>query len=129
MNYLSENAVFGKVVAYMYTIEFQKRGLPHAHILLLLDQSHKPRMPDDVNMIVSAEIPDRHQYPELYETVSNCMVHDPCGPLATNSSCMKNGKCSKKFPRDYNDVTILGPDSYPKYRRRDDSAFIIKGNN
>ena len=27
---------FGKVAAYVYTIEFQKRGLPHAHILLIL---------------------------------------------------------------------------------------------
>ncbi|KAK7267465.1 hypothetical protein RIF29_20139 [Crotalaria pallida] len=29
--------VFGEVVAGMYTVEFQKRGLPHAHILLWLD--------------------------------------------------------------------------------------------
>lgn len=28
--------VFGKVIAVVYTIEFQKRGLPHAHILLIL---------------------------------------------------------------------------------------------
>ena len=28
--------VLGKVVAYMHVIEFQKRGLPHAHILLIL---------------------------------------------------------------------------------------------
>ncbi len=29
--------IFGKVIAMMYVIEFQKRGLPHAHILLILD--------------------------------------------------------------------------------------------
>ncbi len=32
---LKEN-IFGKVLAYLYTIEFQKRGLPHAHVLLIL---------------------------------------------------------------------------------------------
>src|SRR5271156_1781984 len=34
---LKEN-IFGKVLAYLYTIEFQKRGLPHAHVLLILAQ-------------------------------------------------------------------------------------------
>ena len=36
MNDLVHGGVLGKVVAYMYVIEFQKRGLPHAHILLIL---------------------------------------------------------------------------------------------
>lgn len=31
-----KNIYFGNVVADMYTIEFRKRGLPHAHILLWL---------------------------------------------------------------------------------------------
>ena len=33
---LIHGGVLGTVVAYMYVIEFQKRGLPHAHILLIL---------------------------------------------------------------------------------------------
>ena len=33
---LVHGGVLGLVVAYMYVIEFQKRGLPHAHILLIL---------------------------------------------------------------------------------------------
>jgi hypothetical protein len=32
---LKEN-IFGKVLTYLYTIEFQKRELPHAHVLLIL---------------------------------------------------------------------------------------------
>lgn len=31
------SGMFGKVIAYIYTIEYQKRGLPHAHILIILD--------------------------------------------------------------------------------------------
>lgn len=32
---------FGKVIAYIYVIEFQKRGLPHAYILLILNSESK----------------------------------------------------------------------------------------
>jgi hypothetical protein len=31
----------GKVIGNLYTIEVQKRGLPHAHILLILDRADK----------------------------------------------------------------------------------------
>ena len=36
MHDLINKQVFGEVIGYMYTVEFQKRGLPHAHILLTL---------------------------------------------------------------------------------------------
>ena len=35
MRDLKSGMVFGKVVAFLWVIEFQKRGLPHAHILLI----------------------------------------------------------------------------------------------
>lgn len=38
---ITKKHVLGKVVAYVYTIEFQKRGLPHAHILLIPDRAEK----------------------------------------------------------------------------------------
>ena len=111
----------------MHMIEFQKRGLLHAHILIILHQFDKPQTPDNDNTIISTEISDRCQYVELYETVANYILHGPCGPLFTDTSCMKNGKYSKKFPRNYNETTTLVPDSFSQYRHRD-STFIIKGN-
>ena len=33
--------IFGTVTAIMHVIEFQKRGLPHAHILLILESADK----------------------------------------------------------------------------------------
>jgi len=33
--------IFGKIAAVIYTIEFQKRGLPHAHILVSLTREDK----------------------------------------------------------------------------------------
>ncbi|TMC16317.1 MAG: hypothetical protein E6J34_20245 [Chloroflexi bacterium] len=127
LNDLIENEVLGKTVAHTYVIEFQKRGLPHAHILLIVRDSDKPRTPEHVDTIISAEIPNKTQHPELYETVINCMLHGPCGPLSKDASCMNNGKCSKKYPKDYSEQTILTSDGYPKYRRRDDGVFVIKG--
>ena len=78
---------FGRV---LYIVEFQKRGLPHAHILLILENSHKPHTPEHVETIISTEIPDQAQYPELYETVVNCMLH---GSLWTVSNgCIMHEK-------------------------------------
>eukprot|EP00919_Chromeraceae_sp_WS-2016_P020574 GHVR01048893.1.p1 GENE.GHVR01048893.1~~GHVR01048893.1.p1 ORF type:complete len:112 (-),score=2.66 GHVR01048893.1:140-475(-) len=34
MKYLTKRHVLGKVRCYIYTVGWQKRGLPHAHILL-----------------------------------------------------------------------------------------------
>lgn len=53
----------------MYTIEFQKRGLPHAHILIFLHPSNKYPTPSDINRIISAEIPDQDTNEELYNLV------------------------------------------------------------
>ncbi|XP_066978817.1 uncharacterized protein [Macrobrachium rosenbergii] len=42
----------------------------------------------------------------------------PCGNLNPNSPCMKDGKCTKKYPRKLIKETQTGNDSYPLYRRR-----------
>lgn len=36
INDIYHKGVFGHAVAYIYTIEFQKRGLPHMHLLIVL---------------------------------------------------------------------------------------------
>ncbi len=61
--------IFGKVLAYLYTIEFQKRGLPHAHLLIILAQDYKPRTVSDYDTIVSAEIPNINNEPNTFNTV------------------------------------------------------------
>jgi hypothetical protein len=42
-----------------------------------------------------------------------------------NAPCMKNGKCSKGFPKSWCDATIDNEDGYPTYRRRDHGARIL----
>ena len=63
----------------VYTIEFQKRGLPHCHILLKLDALCKPKSPDDYDKYVAPEIPNQLLAPELYQIVIQHMVNGPCG--------------------------------------------------
>lgn len=50
----------------MYTFERQKRGLPHAHILLWLTNRITPSQTDSV---ISAEIPDPECDPILRKIV------------------------------------------------------------
>jgi hypothetical protein len=73
----------------MYTIEFQKRGLPHAHILLWLDNRDKLDSPDKIDSVICAELPDKALFPKLYSTVTNFMIHGPCGSGFDDSPCRK----------------------------------------
>ncbi|XP_058779305.1 uncharacterized protein LOC131653232 [Vicia villosa] len=115
---LTKKHVLGRVVAYIYTTEFQKRGLPHAHILLFMHPQSKYPTPDDINNIISAEIPSKEDDVELYNLVKRHMIHGPCGLANMLSPCMKNAKCSKFFPKKWQSQTIVDQDGYPVYRRR-----------
>lgn len=68
--------IFGESSCYMYTIEWQKRGLPHAHILLWLKERIRP---DQIDSVISAELPDPDLDRELYQIVRDHMIHNPCG--------------------------------------------------
>ena len=54
--------VLGKVVGCCYTVEFQKRGLPHAHILAIVDRHQVPGSSEEIDAFVCAEIPNRWEY-------------------------------------------------------------------
>jgi hypothetical protein len=125
---LNEHGVMGRTVARVWTIEFQKRGLPHMHLIVFLDPAHKLRTPEDIDTLISAEFPDEHEMPELYELVKKFMVHNPCGTQNPQSPCMDGNKCSKSFPKPFRDQTTVSDDSYANLRRRNDGKqHIING--
>src|SRR5437762_2358546 len=78
---LKERKLFSRTVAFIHVIEFQKQGLPHAHILIILHSTDKPRTPADIDSMVCAEIPCQATHPELYETIVSFMLHGPCGTV------------------------------------------------
>ena len=128
MKDLLKEQVLGRVVGYTWVIEFQKRGLPHAHILLILDERDKPRTPEDFDAFVSAEIPDPITCPLAYETVTRCMIHGPCGAENPNAPCMDAGKCTKGYPKAFQQETTRNNDGYPNYRRRYQNRIILERN-
>ncbi|KAI9094508.1 hypothetical protein K1719_026733 [Acacia pycnantha] len=75
---------------------------------------------------IKAEIPDKLEDPELYELVGSYMVHGPCGRSSRSAPCMKDGKCSKYFPKRFCARTMLDEHGYPTYRRRDDGHMVSR---
>ncbi|KAF0709939.1 hypothetical protein AaE_012721 [Aphanomyces astaci] len=64
-----------KVVASVRVKEFQKRDLPHVHMLFIMEDQDKFRTVDDINSVVSARITDEIKNPQLHESVKNFMTH------------------------------------------------------
>ena len=64
--------------AVLYTVEFQKRGLPHAHILIWEDADKNRQVSAAlIDSYISAEIPDPIEDPLGYVLVSEFMLHGP----------------------------------------------------
>ncbi|KAJ9548060.1 LOW QUALITY PROTEIN: hypothetical protein OSB04_020603 [Centaurea solstitialis] len=107
--------ILGKVGEYVYVIEFQKRGLPHAHFLMIMKPEYKITNADHYDKFVSVEIPDPTKYPELYQLVIKHMMHGPCGHLRPSSPCMEGEprKCRFRYPQQFNDKTTQTDNSYP----------------
>lgn len=116
---LFKKNILGVVVAHVYVVEFQKRGLPHAHFLLIMDSAYKLVIPEQYDRLISAELPDKQKYPELHALVVKHMMHGPCGALNPKNVCMQRNECKCRYPRPFNENTTQGKDSYPVYRRRD----------
>ncbi|XP_074304947.1 uncharacterized protein LOC141639801 [Silene latifolia] len=123
---LKERHIFGRVRAVVYTIEFQKRGLPHAHILLFLHREDKFPEAADIDKIISAEIPNPVENPVLHAVVCTHMIHGTCGTAKPRSPCMVGSTCSKHFPKKCTERTTIGEDGYPIYKRSKTGPTIYK---
>lgn len=121
-----KKGVLGQAVAYVYAIEFQKRGLPHMHLLIFLKEPWKLLTPNAIDSVIWARWPDPVTQPLLFQTVHKCMVHGPCGAANPNAPCMENGRCTKRFPKPFQASTTMGDDGFPLYYRPDDGrAFQV----
>ncbi|KAL6508488.1 hypothetical protein OROHE_021621 [Orobanche hederae] len=116
--------LLGEVAAYLYVIEFQKRGLPHAHWIIILKPHFKIVSSAAYDRFVSAELPDIDLHPHLHACVVRHMMHGPCGLLNPSNVCMRDRKCKNRYPKDYVESTSQHEDSYPMYRRRNDGRSV-----
>ena len=128
MEDLTKRGALGKALGWTWVVEFQKRGLPHAHILLIVAPEDKPRSPEDVDSRVCAELPDPDDpdKADLLDIISKSQLHGPCGPRNPSRVCMEDGKCTKGFPKSFQEKTTMPPTVYPLYRRRDSGRTIEK---
>nr|GEV79029.1 helitron helicase-like domain-containing protein [Tanacetum cinerariifolium] len=89
-------------LAVLYTVEFQKRGLPRCHTLLWIDELVRVHRDEDIDIYILVKLPSKEKDPECHRIVSELMMHRPCGLAYTSASCMQNSsRCKKNFPKEY----------------------------
>ncbi|GJS05279.1 DNA helicase PIF1, ATP-dependent [Tanacetum coccineum] len=71
---------------------FQKRSLPHAHILLWLEENSKCKTPAQIDDIISAELPSPTEDPDGYKVVTDYMLHGPYGKDEKYAPCTTEAK-------------------------------------
>jgi len=64
---------------------------------------------------IVAEIPDPKLHPRLHTYVEKHMIHGPC---FLYKGCLRDGECTKYFPKKFNEMTHNSVGGYPNYRRR-----------
>lgn len=124
---ITERHILGNVGAWCYSVEHQKRGMPHIHMLVIMEKGHQITSPEQVDNYISARIPplppledqsvEADQQRRLWHLVTSCMLHD------CNKACieqMPNGRgfrCKKHFPKRFSNSTVLSSDRYAEYIR------------
>ncbi|CAI9277014.1 unnamed protein product [Lactuca saligna] len=88
----------------------------------------KSKLPnrENIDHVICAKLPDKELERDLHQIVSNNMIHGPYDNDFPFMPCMKNGKCSKGFPKDFTKDTYIDEDSYPVYRRCDNENNVVK---
>src|SRR5216684_4265643 len=104
---ITKNKIFGITQGYIYTIKFQKQGLPHMHMLLSLSPQFQLTTAEDIDTVIRATWPDPEKELLLFDIIKPCMVHGPCGLVKPYAPYMKDGKCSKGFSKPFQSETIM----------------------
>jgi hypothetical protein len=97
INDIHKKHILERTIVGIYVIECQKHGLPHAHIFIFFAEDYKPHIVEDVDHMISAELPNPKTNRLAHEAITICMMHGPCGIAFPNAPCMENGKCKKEY--------------------------------
>jgi hypothetical protein len=123
---LMKDGVLGDAVARFHVLEFQKRGLPHVHLLIWLVPTDRPTDAESIDSIISAQLPNQ-KAEELYRQVCLTNVHK-CDTHCLNAY----GGCSKHYPKPARRATHLRtnteePGDFVQYRRDSTDTATMKG--
>ncbi|KAK3929744.1 3-hydroxyanthranilate 3,4-dioxygenase [Frankliniella fusca] len=111
LNLLVQRQCLGRALGYACVIEYQKRGLPHCHIIMMVYPDDMPKCGREVDLVIRADIPDPAREPQLHELVTRVNLHHLCREKKRRGQevfCMVDGKhCKSKFPKSFSDETII----------------------
>ena len=114
-----------KIEYMMYVIEYQERGLPHAHIVIRLSDMpvDKNGIKDWVNKHINAKIPTRVQDEELREKIRSHMLHR-CSNA--KNGCVVNGVCKRHYDKTIiNNTCFLDEKGFMNYARGKDDLKVV----
>ena len=87
-------------------------------MLITLKEEYKLREIEEINQVLTAELPDPNLEPELYARVTRNMLYGPCGAKHLHAPCMNEFCiCTKNYPRNFVEETATDFNGYPLYRR------------
>jgi hypothetical protein len=118
------------VITICYVVEYQKRGLPHVHIAVRVEDP-QPETAEEVDKVISAQLPPRpegecpdHPCPERVKWYEHLMVLALMTHRCT-AGCAKEKGCSKGFPKQALPYTTVDDKGYPWYKRAIDSIYVV----
>ncbi|CAN0190580.1 unnamed protein product [Ectocarpus fasciculatus] len=133
----------GKAEFHLSVIEFQKRGMPHCHIVIKY-RGLSSEARHEVDKWIWTNLPDeRIAGGKLREKVIKYMVHRKCGNFNPNAPCMTTDKntnrkyCSKHYPQPFREqfgtnsatATITQKNGDNKYVQTEiDNRYIVPYN-
>ncbi len=86
INDIHKKHILGCTIVGIYVVEFQKCGLPHAHILIFFTEDYKPHMVEDVDRMIT-EFRNKQVGPQ-----DGCQMHDAWSMWSYVSKCLVHGR-------------------------------------
>jgi hypothetical protein len=114
----------GRLLYIVHSVEFQKRGLPHAHILMKFE--HDCIHPTDIDAVVNAEMASNPDDAQLIQTY---MMHNhPSGepPKYCERLDAEGHKyCRFGYPQQLQTSTTIDAEGRIHYRRRKNGDMMV----
>lgn len=127
LNQIRHKEVLGPWLGWVWTIEYQQRGLPHLHLLVFLKTDYHFLTVANIDPFISAEIPTEDDAigQKLRAIIESTMVHTHCAGGNGQAQCMQGldpltiQTYHKGYPYQFQPETIITEDRYSLYRRSD----------